>query len=1105
MLLRRALCLALFGIPAAAASETQVVRVHDVDPSQLIDAGIESVGPIEDYGSFLWLEVPESSLQSLGRSELRWQIDADARHIHLGDQRFDPLAPTRAQARPDAPRDAAGKALRLVQFTAPLRGEWAQQLKNGGVEPLQYVPGNAVLAWAADAALVNARALPFVRWAGDYSPDFRIDDLARGASGVVPDLEVFFYASVDAERVAGALRALGAEVAELSPAQPDRRFWSARMSVPAGAIPQIAALPEVVAVSRRFDAVTEDELPNQIVATNFDGGGQPVLGYLDWLTSIGLTGGQGINWAVVDSGSDVDHPDLAPAYIGGANAPGCNSGVAGDDIGGHGTHVAGTIVGRGTGDRSGPAQERDGLGFVYGQGVAPRAGMFPVRFIGTGCSGLSESDRSKVSLQNAVHGSNNSWNNSSSAPRITYGTSERVHDVMVRDGNFDTPETEPFVLAFSAGNAGSGVSTITGPKAAKNMIVVGNSSNGRNGANFNLMVGGSSRGPLADGRLAPTLTAVGGNSASTRRAEGGSCGTAIAGTNGLYSNCSGTSMSTPMVSGGAILLTEWWQQRNAGARPSPAMIKAMLVNSARDLPGANPGANQNDGSRPIPNNDEGWGIMNLRAALAPGVRGMWRDQAVVLDQPGQVVDYPIAAANPAEPLRITLVWTDAPAAASLGSGPALVNDLDLEVISGPNTWLGNVFADGFSNTGGSFDNRNNIEQVHVRNPGAAGFTIRVRVAALNGDGLSGNGSPGTPRQDFALVCSNCVEPGFTLASSTPTQGYCSTGGPAASFPVAVGSLAGFTAPVSLVLNGAPAGASVALAPNPVTPGGTATLTLAGTPAPGRYPMSLVASAGAQSRSQPLTLEVGSATPGVVALTQPVASAFGIDRQPTIGWVAVPEALAYEVEIATDADFSNVVASGRIGGTSFTPATPLVADRLHQVRVRAVSPCGAGPWSATRSFRTVVPVCSATALPIPDGSAGGVLSTLSGLPGGLAHLAVRVEATHANVGDLALVLRHVPSNTSARLATRHLSCALPDIAADFDSRAGSWAQCFGGGAALRGVVTPQDSFAPFVGLNAEGPWELQVIDQVAGTAGQLDRWCVLPAVDTDRMFGNGFEP
>lgn len=1103
MLRRRSLHLAMFGIPSLALADAQPVRVFDADRAELERAGITAVA--EDYGSYLWLELPEAGRSRLAAGGIAFQVDDDARHIHLGDYRFDPLGPALALQAPEASRDAGGRALRLVQFTGPMRAEWSRTLAARGIEPLQYVPGNAVLVWAPDAAIDGARGLPFVRWAGDYAGDFRVDALARSATGLVPDLEVFFYENGDASRVADAMRALGATVELLSPAQPDRRFWTAMLKVPASAIPLVAALPEVVHVSRRPAPEHDDELPNQITASNFDGGRQPVIGYLDWLASIGSSGGQGIAWAVVDSGSDIDHPDLGPAWVGGANAPGCNTGVPGDDVGGHGSHVAGTILGRGTGDRSGPVQERDTQGFVYGQGVAPRAGLYSVRTIASGCSGLAEQDRSRLPLENGVHGSNNSWNNSNSSPRITYGASERTHDVMVRDGNFSTPETEPFVLVFSAGNAGSGVSTITGPKAAKNMIVVGSTSNGRNGANFNLMSTFSSRGPLADGRLAPTLVAVGGNTASTRRAEGGSCATAITGTNNLYSTCSGTSMSTPMVSGGAILVTEWWQQRNAGQRPSPAMIKAVLVNSARDLPGASPGANQNDGSRPTPNNDEGWGIMNLKAAIAPTVRGVYRDQDRVLSTVGEVAEYTVAAAVPGEPLRIALVWTDAPAAASVGSGPALVNDLDLEVVSGPNTWRGNVFANGFSTTGGSFDNRNNIEQVHVQSPGAGSFTIRVRATALNGDALSGNGSPVAPRQDFALVCTNCVEPGFTLASAAPTQGYCITGGPAASFPIAVGSLAGFTTPVSLALTGAPAGASVSLAPNPVTPGSTATVSIAGTPAAGRWPLGLAGTAGAESRTLPLTLEVGTSLPGVVSPTAPIAGASGIDRRPTLEWTPAPGALAYDVEIATDPGFTTIVASARVEGTSYTPPTPLAEGTVHHFRVRAVNPCGASAWSASRSFGTVAPVCSSGAVPIPDASAAGVTSTLAGPAGGVTHLGVRVEATHGRVGDLAFELRHVPSNTSARLATRHLNCNLADVAVDFDGRATAFAQCFGGGPALRGVVAPQDPFAPFAGLDAAGPWELRVTDEVSGTTGQLARWCVLPAVDTELVFRNGFEP
>jgi len=71
-----------------------------------------------------------------------------------------------------------------------------------------------------------------------------------------------------------------------------------------------------------------------------------------------------------------------------------------------------------------------------------------------------------------------------------------------------------------------------------------------------------------------------------------------------------------------------------------------------------------------------------------------------------------------EPLKITLVFTDEPAA--LGAAYAPVNDLDLEVIAGAApeapVYKGNVFTGGQSGTGGVFDPLNNVEMVSLTAP-----------------------------------------------------------------------------------------------------------------------------------------------------------------------------------------------------------------------------------------------------------------------------------------------------------------------------------------------------------------------------------------------------
>jgi hypothetical protein len=202
------------------------------------------------------------------------------------------------------------------------------------------------------------------------------------------------------------------------------------------------------------------------------------------------------------------------------------------------------------------------------------------------------------------------------------------------------------------------------------------------------------------------------------------------------------------------LFTQFWKDGHSGANPSPALVKAALINGTQEMNGAGSQAT-------VPNSAEGWGRLNLQNVLKTGVPTKYVNQTSVLSKVGEEVAFAgfVAAAN--RNLRISLVWTDPPAI----SDPALVNNLDLEVTVGDTVYRGNVFTDGVSISGGSADNRNNVENVFL----PAGFeantpvTIRVRALALNGDGAMGNGEP--TDQHFALVAFNFSD-GFVPPART---------------------------------------------------------------------------------------------------------------------------------------------------------------------------------------------------------------------------------------------------------------------------------------------------------------------------------------------------
>jgi autotransporter-associated beta strand protein len=167
------------------------------------------------------------------------------------------------------------------------------------------------------------------------------------------------------------------------------------------------------------------------------------------------------------------------------------------------------------------------------------------------------------------------------------------------------------------------------------------------------------------------------------------------GSNYLYD--SGTSMSAGAVSGTLALMQQFLQSTKLATNPSPALLKAMLINGSRSMNLLYDFDVETEGA-----NEQGWGLPNLPTILPTGLTNA-NTNMVLIDQSvagamstGQYQSYtiPTNAGAGTYPLRITLVWTDPPG--NPAAGVALVNNLELTVAdaTGTNIFIGNDFLSG---------------------------------------------------------------------------------------------------------------------------------------------------------------------------------------------------------------------------------------------------------------------------------------------------------------------------------------------------------------------------------------------------------------------------
>jgi hypothetical protein len=722
---------------------------------------------VEDYGSFVVIAAPKSADFSKSKME-SLQLETN---VSLPGRVFEPLQDSPAETiRPNQNASAGNRGEKdyyVVQFAGPTRDEWLESVRAIGAEVLQYVPHQAFFVYGDGETMQKVAGHSRVRWVGRYvaenkiAPELReqiaaqmggtqsrggMQPLEMSANGTaVFDVAVFARANLD--EVKAHVNGLSGGTVRNAIRLPHNFFNVLRVELPLDAVERVAQLSDVVRIDPYFTPAREDERAAQIVAGNFSSTTVLNLPGYNPLSQFGVDG-QGVTVSVVDDGVGI--PGDGGFYITAANTVNGPLYSAAAGANGHG-HLNASII---AGDT--PFSTLDPTGYNYGSGIAPKAHIINIPFLRagygpTGTEATTVNDTVSTAGPNGVKGfiTNNSWGNGTNGN--SYDSYAGQYDGYVQDAS-SAATIDPIMIVFSAGN--SGASGLTRPKVAKNIIAVANSENLRtelsaSANNIDDMNSTSSRGPASDGRVKPDISAPG-----TAITGGRSGPDSLFGNIDTFHRWSvGTSHAAPQVAGAAALFTQFWKNGHSGSNPSPALVKAALLNSTQEMNGVGT-------TVAVPNAAEGWGRLNMKFMLNAGVAVKHVNQTTEFANTGDSATLTGKVADVTKRVRVTLVWTDPPGVGN----PALVNNLDLTVTVGGTVYKGNVFSGGVSTTGGSADTLNNVENVYLPAGIANGtpVTIQVTATAINGNGILGNAD--ATDQHFALVAYN-----FTSNQSKPSD------------------------------------------------------------------------------------------------------------------------------------------------------------------------------------------------------------------------------------------------------------------------------------------------------------------------------------------------
>ncbi len=628
-------------------------------------------------------------------------------------------------------KNSRGGAPWLVQFNNVIQEEWKSKMVKAGAELKGYIPENAFLIEATPAVVAKIGAMTNVTWVGEYLPSYKKAKPVRQmlANGVEETREysILLFQADDRVRISRAIAELKGAFVTVVEALPDRGLVRARLS--SSAIETISDWGEV----EWIEPYVPPKLFNDVsVRTN-------KMNVSNVWSTLGLTGaGQTI--AVCDTGLDTGntstlHRDFTNRVMW-TQALGRTGNWS--DPHSHGTHVAGSVLGNGTsstGRYKGVAYEAN---LVF-QSVLDSSG-------GLGGLPADLTTLFRAAFTNGARIHSDSWGSATNGVYTTYS----------RDLDMFVWSNKTMLILMAAGNEGidansDGVvdaDSMSSPGTAKNCLTVGAAENYRTisstwGASWpsdfpvdpiysdNLsqpdspqgMAAFSSRGPCDDGRIKPDIVAPGTYVISTRSRASTNTGWATVSANTNYLYMGGTSMATPLTAGAAGLARQWVTTTGGITNPSAALLKALLINGARNMA---PGQYGTGATQEIPtsrpNNVQGYGHVDLYNTLKPSTNQFMNlyDTNSLSTGQSNTFSFTVSTAS-TNKFVMTMAYSDYWATSS--AEKKLVNDLDLTVRKPSGTLL-------YANGSTTLDSTNNVEMIEFAADEVGTYTVQVAARTV---------------------------------------------------------------------------------------------------------------------------------------------------------------------------------------------------------------------------------------------------------------------------------------------------------------------------------------------------------------------------------------